>query len=50
MTNSDFSVRLWRLPTVFLALFVGVALCLGLALPRREGAIMDGMRTSIGAP
>ena len=31
MTNSDFSVRLWRLPTVFLALFVGVALCLGLA-------------------
>jgi D-alanyl-D-alanine carboxypeptidase len=31
MTNSGFSVRLWRLPTVSLALLVGVALCLGLA-------------------
>jgi len=31
MTNLGFSVRLWRLSSVFLGLLIGVALCLGLA-------------------
>ncbi len=31
MTNSGFSARLWRFPSVSLALLVAVALCLGLA-------------------